>query len=479
MSLLLKQPLKNITRYCLLPFLICILYTSCKKDGFTTAPDAKIFLSADTLKYDTVFTTRGSITQAFKINNTNSQKLLLSTVKLMGGNSSEYKINVNGVAAQEVNDIEIAANDSMYVFVTVNINPTAANLPFIVRDSILVTYNGNNRYVQLEAFGQNAHFLRNEIIKNNTTWTDDLPYVILGGIQVDTGVRLTINEGCKIYCNAAAPVLVDGTLTINGSKEKPVVFTGDRLDEDYRDFPASWPGIYFRGTSKNSIFNFTTIKNAYQAVAVQGAPDNNNPKLRLHQCIIDNAYDAGLICVNTVVFADNTLISNCGSNINIILGGAYDFTHCTVAAYSTYITHKKPVLTASNFAEIDGTVYKADLTAYFTNCIFWGEDGNVKDEIDLKKDAANKFDVLFDHCLYKAENELPLAPAALTGSIRNQAPLFDSLDVTKNYFDFRFTKNGGPAIDAGNTATQPSFPRDLDDRLRTDGKPDIGCYEKQ
>jgi hypothetical protein len=34
---------------------------------------------------------------------------------------------------KEVSDIEIAADDSIYVFVTVNINPNAANLPFVVR----------------------------------------------------------------------------------------------------------------------------------------------------------------------------------------------------------------------------------------------------------------------------------------------------------------------------------------------------------
>jgi hypothetical protein len=31
---------------------------------------------------------------------------------------------------RKVNNIELAANDSMYVFVTVNINPNTANLPF-------------------------------------------------------------------------------------------------------------------------------------------------------------------------------------------------------------------------------------------------------------------------------------------------------------------------------------------------------------
>ncbi len=470
-----KQRWYNCCTLLVALFTISAFYTSCKKDNFITSPDAKLSLSEDTLRFDTVFASTGSITQAFKINNTNTQKLLLASVKLMGGTTSEYKINVNGVAAPQVNDIEIAANDSIYIFVTVNINPTTSSLPFIVRDSIEIKYNGNTRWVQLEAFGQNAHFLRSKIIETNTTWVSDLPYVILGGLQVDTGITLTINPGCKIYCNANAPILVDGSLLINGTHDNPVLFTGDRLDDYYRDFPASWPGIYFRQTSKDNIVQFTTIKNAYQALAVQGAPANSNPKLTLLHSIVDNAYDAGIVAVNTTVYAENSLISNCGSNINILLGGAYAFTHCTVAAYPTYISHQKPVLTAANFAEINGSVVTTSLSATFTNCIFWGEGGVVKNEIDIKKQGSETFTVLFDHCLYKAETDP--ANSTITMPIKNQNPLFDSIDVSKRHFDFRTSKaNDAPGIDKGNAFTNLTF--DLDNRQRTDGKPDIGCYEK-
>ena len=182
-----------------------LLFFSCKKETFITSADARLSVSADSIKFDTVFTTVGSITQSFKIFNDNDQKLLLSKVKLMGGPASFYKININGLATSEADNIEIAANDSIYVFVTVNINPNAANLPFIISDSILINYNSNDRFVQLQAYGQNAHFLNDQVITTNTAWPNDLPYVILGGIQVDTGISLTINQGCKIYLHADAP----------------------------------------------------------------------------------------------------------------------------------------------------------------------------------------------------------------------------------------------------------------------------------
>jgi hypothetical protein len=137
--------------FCFLLFAFCFALSSCKKDSFITSAEARLTLTADSLKYDTVFTTTGSITKSFKIINENSQKLRLSKVKLMGGAASPYKININGSSSTEENNIEIEANDSVYVFVSVTINPNAANLPFIVSDSILINYNGNTRFVQLQA----------------------------------------------------------------------------------------------------------------------------------------------------------------------------------------------------------------------------------------------------------------------------------------------------------------------------------------
>src|SRR5690606_32168845 len=141
---------------------ITLLIFSCRKDSYITSPDASLTISADTLHYDTVFTTVGSVTQTFKIINDNNQKLRLSSVKLMGGSGSNFKINIDGAAATEANNIEIEANDSIYVFVQVNVEPNTENLPFIIRDSIGVNYNGKTKWVQLEAWGQNAHFLRDK-----------------------------------------------------------------------------------------------------------------------------------------------------------------------------------------------------------------------------------------------------------------------------------------------------------------------------
>lgn len=462
-------------KYYGLYFLIvfCFLFISCKKDSFITSANARISTDVDTLKYDTVFTSIGSITQSFKIRNVNDQKILLSSVKLMGSSASAFKININGIVAPEVTNIEMAANDSIYVFVTVNIDPNLNDLPFIVRDSVQIQYNGNTKFVQLEAFGQNAHFLRGRVIENNTTWNSRLPYVILDRLQVDTNITLTLEPGCRVYCHANAPILIDGTLRANGTKEQPVIFAGDRMDEGYKDLPASWPGIYFRETSRSNQLNFTIVKNAYQAIVTESPANNQDPKVSLHQCIIDNAYDAGVLCVNSSLVAHNSLISNCGSNVNIILGGVYSFTNCTVAAYSTFISHKIPVLSANNFAFINGSTITTSLEAAFTNCIFWGEAGFVENETSINKQGTYPFDVTFTNCLYR--NATAPANSTNVNCLLNADPLFDSIDISKRIFDFHLNNNPSPAVDAG---IINNFTKDLDDNNRV-APFDIGCYEKQ
>jgi hypothetical protein len=454
--------------------LLLLVLHACKKDRFTTTPDAVLTTSTDTLRYDTVFTTVGSITQTFKVYNPNDASLRIDEISLSGGVASPYTININGITGPTARNLTLAAGDSLYLFVTVRINPVQGNLPFLVRDSIRMAWNGNARFVQLQAYGQNAHFLRNETIRGTRNFINDLPYVIIDRLTVDTTALLNIGAGCRIYVENNAPVLVDGTLRAIGTRAEPVLFTGSRLDADYRDLPASWPGIIFREPSKNNVLKFAVVKNAYQALVSVAQATNQQPKLILQQCIVDNAYDAGLYCINSHVQANNTLISNCGNNINILLGGTYRFENCTVAAYSVFFSHKKPVLSSSNAAVVNGSPLTAPMDAQFTNCIFWAENSIVKNEVQVEKEGSDSFSFLLTHCLYKSEADP--ANVVLDQCIANADPLFDSTDTRRNFFNFRTSSPDAPGLGLGAPTV---FLKDLDDNLRNPGAPDIGCYQRQ
>jgi hypothetical protein len=446
---------------------------SCRKNAVITSPDATITISADTIHFDTLFTTTGSVTHFFKIFNDNDRKLKISAITLSGGDASFFSINADGAEGPSVHDLEIDANDSLYVFVTVNIDPTSADLPFIVEDSIQVNYNGNQEWVQLKAWGQNANFMNAKVIASDTTWTNKKPFVILGGLLVAEGVELKIEEGTKIYLHADAPFIVDGTLTATGKEydSMKIVFQGDRIDEYYRDLPASWPGIYFRESSSGNLLKQVVVKNAYQGVISEKPSAVAGPKVKLEGCIIDNCYDAGILGVNSSIIAENCLVSNCGKNILLVEGGEYEFVHCTDVAFTNaYVSHRQPVLLVTDFIKIGDAITVADLNASFTNCIFWGANGTVDNEVATLREGEGVFAVNFKNCMWKIEDQ----PAGVTSTdmIENQDPQFVNIDTRNNIYDFRL-KEGSPAINSG---ISTAVLTDLDGKNRVN-IPDIGAYE--
>jgi hypothetical protein len=460
----------------LIIFIVLTLVFSCKKESFTDSPNAKLSTSVDTIHFDTVFTSVGSVTQYFKIFNENDQKLRLSTVQLGGGINSVFKINVDGIEGPKVSNIEVEPNDSVYVFVTAKVDPTTTNLPFIVQDSVSIEFNGTKKWVQLEAWAQNANFYRSRLITNNETWVNNKPYIILGGLHVAPGITLTIDKGVRIYVHADAPLIIDGTLKVMGEKydSTRVIFSGDRLDVPYRDFPASWPGIYFRAGSQDNQLNYAIIKNAYQGIVADQPSVNTNPKILLNECIIDNCYDAGLIAIRSDISARNCLISNCGKNLALVHGGKYEFTHCTAVSISNnFIAHKEPVLAIANFIKEGNNTLTADLSAVFRNCIFWGENSSVEDEVVVAKQNGSGFQVTFENCLWKVKTDPSTIGVITSNMVVNQNPAFDSVNTQRNFYSFRL-KQGSPAINKGVPTTVTS---DLDGNTRVGSIPDLGAYE--
>lgn len=459
----------------LLLFFALQLFSSCDKEKFTDSGDASLAFSADTLRYDTVFTVAGSVTQIIKIYNNNEQSLRISEIRLMGGSASSFQININGIAGPLVEQTEIAPNDSLYIFATVNIQPNSQSQPFLINDSIHVAWNGNEKWIQLEAYGQNAHYLSNHTISAQETWNNDLPYVILHPLTIETGGRLDIGPGCRIYCHADAPFIVKGTLHISGEKNNEVIFRGDRLDAYYRDLPASWPGIYFQPESHDNLIRFAQLLNAYQAVYIDGDINSGN-QLTIEQTIINNAYKEGLSAKKCSVNVSNALISNCGKSVRLFGGGNFEFTHCTFAAYSnSFLLHNDPAVSVSNYEVDNGNIISADLAARFTNCICWGE-GSTDNEIETLKEGSTSFLVEWKNSLIKVATDPD--NTLFTDVIRNEDPRFDSIDISHQYYNFRTTSNAlAPGIDKG---VLTSYPKDLDDLPRLSGTfPDLGCYEKQ
>jgi hypothetical protein len=196
---------------------------SCEDEKYLTSTDVKLDFSVDTVMFDTIFTTIGSSTQHLKIYNPFDQKILISSIKLAKGETSNFRLNINGVSANEVQNIEIAPFDSMYIFVEVTVNPNGQNLPLVVKDSIEFMTNSNLQHVELLAWGQDFKLIKRQILKN-TTWTKDKPYLVYNYAFVDSSSTLTIQPGTRIYFHKDAGLYAKGKIIAKGTVESPILF---------------------------------------------------------------------------------------------------------------------------------------------------------------------------------------------------------------------------------------------------------------
>jgi hypothetical protein len=456
---------------------------SCRKEKKILTSGGELRFSDDTLKFDTVFTAAGSFTTGILIYNPQNQDIVLSSVRMQNSNSY-FSLNVDGFKGSNVTDIRIAPRDSVYVFATVNIDPNDKRTPFVVTDSLVATLNGRNFYVPFTAYGQNARYIIDSVIRTNVIWDTTLPYVIINSMGIATGASLTLNPGCRVYMHQNSGVVVFGKLICNGTARDSVIFQGDRLDRryfGYEGYPGEWGGIYFHSTSSGSRLRYTRLENCGNGAlgnpaAIWTTIDSNaasaEPQVRLENCIIKNSIGTGIYAQKSKITATNCLIHSTGGYALAIIQGGHDtFTNCTFANYGgTGLSHStQGTVAILNFYRPDqNTIYYGDLYAAMRNCIVYG---SLDSEIVCSAAPGAAAMLEMDHCLLKM-GSVRESFIRFNNCIFNQDPLFANTDKEK---DFRL-KTGSPAIGKGNTSVAPIT--DITGRLRS-GSVDIGCYQTE
>lgn len=102
---------------------------SCGKVSYTDNPNLRLSFSADTVLFDTVFTTIGSITLPLKVYNEGNDAVRIDEISLVGGTESDFRINVDGEVGPIVSDWPLMAEDSLWIFIEVTVDPTDASTP--------------------------------------------------------------------------------------------------------------------------------------------------------------------------------------------------------------------------------------------------------------------------------------------------------------------------------------------------------------
>ncbi len=448
--------------------LFIFMVSACRKgERITTDPNAKLSISNPEVLFDTIFTSVGSVTKRIKIANKNNDAVKIAEIKLAGGNTSPFSININGESLLNKNDLIINGQDSINLFVKVTINPNVQNLAFLVQDSIILNTNGNRQVVQLLAYGQNAIFVNNAVINSNTIWAKALPYIINGTLTVKNGSTLTMQPGTKIYFHKDANLNVEGNLNVNGTVSEPVMFCSDRLEKIYDDEPGQWKGIFIKRNG-NGLIKHAIIKNASVGITSDSLSLNANPKLILSSSIIKNMQVAAYIGYHSELLAFNNLMYNCGNYLIYAAGGGnYNLKQNTFAGHNLNFPRKTAALSFSDY--LSANAYNK-LQLDLTNNIIWG---SLTNELDIQRKTSAVVQLMLWNNIIRTTN----SSYNNNGNILNTDPLF--IDKAMENFE---VQTSSQALKKGkDLSTDLYFSNYLNKDIKENSRfypSTLGCYEK-
>ncbi len=479
---------------------LSLLFSCGPDDDFITETSAKLEFSTDTLTFDTVFTELGSATRILKVYNRHSQSIRIDRISVAAGANSSFRFNIDGDPGNTATDVEILANDSLYIFGEVTVDPDQdiSISPFVINDALNFETNGNEQSVTLEAWGQNANYFPNRFRSDSISafscdggevvWDDPKPYVIYGIVFFDE-CEVVIPAGTQIYVHGGLGAFFDedgnrffyndgrlvigpnASLRIEGTVDNPVVIQGDRLEENFDEVAGQWYGIILSPTSKGNTINHTVIKNSVVGIVVDSLSE-----LEINNSSIYNTTANAIFARHGSVQAKNCLFrDNSANSIRLLQGGNYDFTYCTMASYGTDAS----ALSLSNVRCLDPfcqQFYDNDLNASFLNCIITGSQ---KDQINLANlSDAVAFNYEFRHCIVRLEDLLE--PDSYPDFLAD-------CDNCINYTDrdvalFLDLNDGDYHLDTlsvaeGKAEVVNTILIDQDGVARDASMPDLGCYE--
>ena len=478
-----------------------LVLTGCRKDTQFTEDRVELIFSQDTILYDTIFTTVGSITKRFTARNPNSNAVKVD-IALAGGSPSPYRINVDGASGTSFSDVEILGGDSIYVFVEATLDANNANNPFIIEDKIHFNTNGAEQNVLLLAWGQDAHFHYpdqfiqgfpafsyivggfdgggNQICGEVEVWTNDKPHVIYGYAVVDSCNKLEIQPGVKVYFHGGGGLWVyrGGWIEALGTTTDPITFQGDRLESLYENLPGQWDRIWINEgdfANEDNRFENVEIRNSLIGIQCETWPLSVNEPTTINKLVLNNVKvlncsAAGLLSRNYRITANNLLVGDAGQySVALTGGGEYQLNHMTVGNFWDWEVRNTPAFIVTNyFQDINGAVQVRDITSSeFRNSIIHGSNSN---EFELDLDNLGNSALNFHDIMLKTDENVS-GPFFTSNVYVDQNPAFADGPAD----DYHLT-SGSYARERGLPSTPEAF-LDLDGNSRCEIWPDLGCYE--
>lgn len=450
--------------------LIAVL-TSCIDDSISTASSSQPDFSTDTLKLGMVFTEEVTTTQRFTVRNHNNKGISISDIRLTGENASLFRLNVDGMSGDTFSDVEIRANDSIYVMVEATLPANNVDTPVKINATINFTTNGVTQHVIVSADGQDVERLHAVTINEDTQFSGTKPYQIFDSLVVAEGRTLTLPAGAMLYFHDGARMIVRGTLKTEGTPNNFVNFAGDRTGDvitgiTFDLMSKQWEGVQFTLSSKNNSLSHTNIRNTVYGVIVSGDGSvSDTPKLSLLNCRLRNSGDLVLESHNADVTAIGCEFGEAANGLVLLDGGNYVLNHCTLANNYLFSAIGGAALQLDKLKSEDLAEGDVLTVADISNCIIYGLGS------DISNGNLDDTSVYLRTCLLKSNGT---DDSNFVSCLWNSNPLFYT--VREDYvFDYRLKENS-PAIGAGNPVLMlPAAAVDAYGNARG-ATPDLGAY---
>lgn len=478
--------MKHRLLYAAMMCVLAVMAASCDDyDKWSTSPQTRLTMSADTLAWDTLISTVPSTTKVLTVYNKNDSGIRINLIGLGKKAQSPFRVNVDGQSLYqgEGSDFEVRRKDSIVIRLECTLPETGQSQPVRLTDELFFTLeSGVQQSVVLTADAQDAYMIRALVLKNDSVFLTDKPYVIYDSLVVDSGAQLTLPAGATLMFHDKAGLDVYGTLTAIGEQDQPVIFRGDRTDRmfpylPYDNTPGRWEGIRFRSSSVNNRMNHCDVHSGNYGI-ICDSTDLSELQLLMENSVVHNIAGDGLNFTGTSAVVTNSQISNTLGTTVYIYGGAYQFIHCTIAQFYPFEAERGDALYLANQAD---SIYNHLHMAHFINCVItgYGDDvimGSIIEGQDYQ------CDYLFDHCFLNTpavENDERYVNVVWDDEdqpLRHEEnfKLFDS-----DNFLYDFTPDSLSSIrDMALPQAAELFPNDRLGRCRTcDSIPDAGCYE--
>ncbi|MCQ2959040.1 MAG: hypothetical protein MJ198_02500 [Bacteroidales bacterium] len=448
---------------------ICIglFIVSCNKSFYANTSADKLTFSADTVSFDTVFTEKGSITKCVKIKNNCNGIIKIDRIYLENDSKSEFYINVNGSKGPRLENIDIDAGDSIFVFVQTNLQNQKVDTLLYHEEILKIEYNHLSDQIILTAWGQDVINLKGAVI-NTQTFTANKPYVIYDSLVVNEGEILTIEAGAKIYFHYNANLLIRGTLQIKGTSEYPVTMSSDRLEQTYQLLPGQWGSIIFESKSRNNEISYALIKNGVNGLVFYG--DNSNKiDCNINNSQISNMSGNGIYALNAHIDSYNCVFINCDYTILNIMGGWFNSVHNTIYNEGSTKGRKYyPSVSISDY-KMDSSLILVEKAHFYNSIVV----GTMTNEISfVAENGDNSLPCLFKNCLLRDTYTRSDSAYYLENTFYDkEKTLFSSQGV--------YTLDTlSQAINIGKLEFAELYPTDLLNHSRIDDeKPDVGAME--